>query len=552
MGPSLLRPILVRAASLGAVLIIVLVLLVLTLGVTGYSDRILSAQVGEELRALRTTLSQTVTDPDAVEEAIAARRAELEASFGLDRAWYERLPVVVAKVLTFDLGEARSIRSFEGSNTVSDIVIERLPNTMILLTTSLIITAILGLSIGVWLSQRPGSRADRVVSYIAAITNGLPAWWTGILLILVFGFWLRVLPSGGMFSAPPPVGGIERFLDLLWHAVLPILTLVLVSVGPSIYVIRTMTLDVALQDHVMVARAKGLPERIVARRHILRVAAPPIVTGLILGLAGTLGGAILIETVFSWQGMGRLYFDAFAGQPDEAVIIGLTFMFTLIYVAARLVLGVPLRLPRPAGALHVSRRAILREILRSGAGKLGITLAIILGVTSILVVVTFPLDFGPTRWSNPTVWADHPRAAPPAWTALLPGAQSAEHRILEASEPTSTAARGEARVETWAMPFLYEDDEPPTFVSFSLGPVSYMERPPAFSVVLVRPDGTEVPLLRTVVRGPRPTEEPPIVRHDETPMRVLLTSEPELARTVSEMLAESYGVTNPASISRAT
>jgi peptide/nickel transport system permease protein len=322
------------------VLLIVLVLLVLTLGATGYSDRILSAQVGEELRALRTSLSQTVTDPDAVEEAIDARRTELEASFGLDQPWYERLPGVVARVLTLDLGEARSIRSFEGSNTVSDILIERIPNTMILLTTSLAITAVLGLSIGVWLSQRPGSRADRVVSYIAAITNGLPAWWTGILLILVFGFWLRILPSGGMFSAPPPTGGIERFLDLLWHAVLPILTLVLVSVGPSIYVIRTMTLDVALQDHVMVARAKGLPERIVARRHILRVAAPPIVTGLILGLAGTLGGAILIETVFSWQGMGRLYFDAFAGQPDESVIIGLTFMFTLIYVGARLVLEI--------------------------------------------------------------------------------------------------------------------------------------------------------------------------------------------------------------------
>ena len=91
----------------------------------------------------------------------------------------------------------------------------------------------------------------------------------------------------------------------------------LVSVGPSIYVVRTMTLDVAHEDHVTLARAKGMPERIVARRHILRVAAPPIVTGLILGLAGTLGGSILIETVFEWQGMGRLYYDAFAGTPDE-------------------------------------------------------------------------------------------------------------------------------------------------------------------------------------------------------------------------------------------
>jgi peptide/nickel transport system permease protein len=340
VGPSLVRPILVRAASLGAVLIIVLVLLVVTLGATGYSDRILSAQVGEELRALRTSLSQTITDPAAVEEAIAARRTELEASFGLDREWYERLPQLVLKVLTFDLGESRSIRSFQGSNSVVDILLERLPNTMILLTTALAITAAIGLSVGVWLSTRPGTRIDRAISYVAAITNGLPAWWAGILLILVFSFWLRILPSGGMFSTPPPEGAVGRFLDLLWHALLPILTLVLVSVGPSIYVIRTLTLNVALQDHVTVARAKGLPPGLIARRHILRVAAPPIVTGLILGLAGTLGGAILIETVFSWQGMGRLYFDAFAGQPDEALIVGLTFMFTLIYVVARLLLEI--------------------------------------------------------------------------------------------------------------------------------------------------------------------------------------------------------------------
>jgi peptide/nickel transport system permease protein len=340
VGPSLLRPILVRAASLGAVLIIVLVLLVLTLGATGYSDRILGAQVGEELRALRTSLSQTISDPDAVEGVVEARRTELEAAYGLDQAWYERLPGVVAQVLVFDLGEARSIRAADGSNDVGDIIIERLPRTVLLLTTSLLITAAIGLLLGVWLSTRAGSRVDRIVSYVAAITNGLPAWWAGILLILVFSFWLRVLPSGGMYSTPPPEGALATLLDLLWHALLPILTLVLVSVGPSIYVIRTLTLDVALQDHVTVARAKGLPEGLIRRRHILRVAAPPIVTGLILGLAGTLGGAILIETVFAWDGMGQLYFKTFSGQPDEAIIIGLTFMFTLIYVAARLLLEI--------------------------------------------------------------------------------------------------------------------------------------------------------------------------------------------------------------------
>ena len=340
MGPSLLRPILVRAASLGAVLIIVLFLLVLTLGATGFSDRILSAQVDEQLRALRIGLTDSITDPEAIEEAMAVQRAELETAFGLDQEWYERTPALVAQVLRLDLGESRSIRSFEGSNDVADIVLERLPNTMILLTTALAINAAIGLTVGVWLSQRPGSRVDRFVSYVAAITNGLPAWWAGILLILIFSFWLRILPDGGMFSAPPPEDPLGRFLDLLWHALLPIFTLVIVSIGPSIYIIRTMTLNVALQDHVTVARAKGLPEGLIRRRHILRVAAPPIVTGLILGLAATLGGSILIETVFRWQGMGSLYFAVFSGSPDESVIIGLTFMFTVIYVAARLILEI--------------------------------------------------------------------------------------------------------------------------------------------------------------------------------------------------------------------
>jgi peptide/nickel transport system permease protein len=330
----------VRTLSLFGVLIAVLVLLVVTLGATGYSDRILQAVVGEEIRALRPTLAQTIRDPEELEQALLTRRTELERSYGLDRPWYERLPGMVLRVLTFDLGVARNVRTFDGSNQISDIILERLPNTMLLLTTSLAITAVIALTVGVWLSTRVGSRIDRGVSYFAAISNGLPAWWAGILLILVFGFLLRWLPSGGMFSTPPPSDGIGRTLDLLWHAVLPILTLVLVSVGPSIYVVRTMTLNVAQEDHVTVARAKGLPGSVIARRHILRVAAPPIVTGLILGLAATLGGSILIETVFAWQGMGQLYYEAIAGVPDEGLIVGLTFMFTLLYVIARLVLEV--------------------------------------------------------------------------------------------------------------------------------------------------------------------------------------------------------------------
>ncbi|MCL4858916.1 MAG: ABC transporter permease [Caldilineaceae bacterium] len=337
---SLLRPLAIRALTMVGVFFVVLVLLVLTLGLTGFSDRILGAMVGEQLRAERTALAETIRDPDEIERVLNERRAELERFYGLDTPWYARLPGMVLRVLTLDLGEARNLRSFDGSNRVIDIIMDRLPNTMLLLTTSLFITAAIGLAGGVYLATRAGGWLDRFMSAFAAVSFAVPTWWIGILLILLLSVRWRVLPSGGMYSTPPPQEALARFFDLVQHALLPVLTLVLVSIGPYIYSIRTITLNIAQEDHVAMARAKGLPERRVRNRHILRVAAPPIVTGLIFGLAGSLSGSILVETVFNWQGMGRLYYDALAGAPDENVIVALTFMFTLLYVLIRLLLEV--------------------------------------------------------------------------------------------------------------------------------------------------------------------------------------------------------------------
>lgn len=337
---SILRPLLIRALTMIGVFFVVLLLLVLTLGLTGFSDRILNAVVGEQLRAERTALAEKIRDPDALEKTLTERRKEFEAFYGLDTPWYLRLPGTVLRVLTLDLGEARNLRSFDGSNRVIDIVLERLPNTMLLLTTSLIITAVLGLGLGVYMATRAGTWLDRAMSIFAAVSYAIPTWWIGILLILLLSVRWRLLPSGGMYSTPPPIDSVPRFLDLLQHALLPVLTLVLVSVGPYIYAVRTITLNIAQEDYVTMARAKGLPASRVRNRHILRVAAPPLVTGLILGLAGSLSGSILVETIYNWQGMGRLYYDALAGTPDEGVIVALTFMFTLLYVGVRMLLEV--------------------------------------------------------------------------------------------------------------------------------------------------------------------------------------------------------------------
>jgi peptide/nickel transport system permease protein len=328
-----------RALSLVGVLFAVLLLVVVTLGATGFSDRMLGAIVSEEMRGARQALAQTIRDPVRLEEVLAERQEELERFYGVDQPWYTRLPATVRQVLTLDLGSARNLRSFDGSSRVTDIVLERMPYSILLVTTSMTVTAILGLLLGTKLATRVGTRLDRLTSYLAATSNALPAWWAGILLILLLSFQLGLFPSGGLYSSPPPEGGLARALDLLWHAALPVLTLVLVSVGAWTYVVRTMLLNTAQEFHVTAARARGLPEGVVMRRHILRVAAPPIATSIILGLTASLGGAILTETVFNWPGMGRLYFEAIT-TADEAVIVALTFLFTLLYVAARFVLEV--------------------------------------------------------------------------------------------------------------------------------------------------------------------------------------------------------------------
>lgn len=333
------RSLAIRGVTLSGVLIAVLLILVVSLGATGLSDKLLGALVSEEIRGLRQQLAEKIRDPGELERTLAARREELIQLYGLDRPWIYRLPDTVWRVLTLDLGSARSLKSFTGSSRVSDIVLERLPNTILLVTVSMVISAALGLFLGVRLSTKIGSRFDRLLSYLSAASYATPTWWMGILFILFFSFQLRIFPSGGMYSAPPPAEGLARFLDILWHALLPIITMVSVSFGSWTYVTRTILINIAQEDFVTVARAKGLPEGLVMRRYIIRVAAPPIITNIILGLAGSLAGAILTETVFNWPGMGRLYYNALLSL-DETVIVALTFIYTLIYVVARFILEV--------------------------------------------------------------------------------------------------------------------------------------------------------------------------------------------------------------------
>lgn len=317
---------------------IIIAFLVVMLGKTGFSDRLVGSVINEELRGLRQSLAQSIRDPKELDEVLLVRKKELEEFHGLDKPWYFRSKNDVLRIIRLDLGEAKTLRSFSGSSKVSDIILERLPNSLLLMSPSFVLVTILGLTFGAWSAARAGSRRDRVLSIFSVSSNALPAWWIGILFLMIFAAWLNVLPLGGMYSAPPPIGSLARFLDLLKHAILPIASLALVSVGPYLYSIRNTTLRISQEPFVSFARMRGLSERRVQRRYILRPAAPPIVTSIALGLVGLFGGAIITEKVFEWPGMGQLFAEVFLGTPDEGIIVGLTAIYAALFLVARFVL----------------------------------------------------------------------------------------------------------------------------------------------------------------------------------------------------------------------
>lgn len=335
----LYKSLLVKFLRMLLVVLVTLLLLNVILGATGYSDRMLGALVNDQVRAYRQDLLGTIMNLEEVTRLVEEYEQTLRTAYGLDVPWLTRLPQMIWRVLTLNLGQSKSAQTFKGSTDIRDLVAERLPNSLLLITTSVGINALLGVVMGTKIATQPGSRLDRFFSNYAAVSYAFPTWWVGVIFIFFFSQFLRILPPGGIYSTPPPTEPLARSLDLLWHTILPVSTLVLARSGSYIYMTRSMVLNTAQQDFVKVARAKGLPESRVMRGYILRVAAPPIITNVILELAGSLGGSVITETVFGWPGMGQLFYAAIT-TVDEGLIVALTFIYTMIYVVARMLLEV--------------------------------------------------------------------------------------------------------------------------------------------------------------------------------------------------------------------
>lgn len=184
--------------------------------------------------------------------------------------------------------------------------------------------------------------------------------------------------------------------------------------------------------------------------------------------------------------------------------------------------------------------AMIREVAKSGPGLAGLIMLGLLLVISLVVVVAYPPDFGSARWGNPSVWADNPKSAAPAWTNLLTPTDRARHLVRTLDAPTMRTSTERANQLDFDFGFELAADEAPTRLSLSVEDVTFEARPPVLTATLVRPDGVEILLLREVVRGPRRGEEAPYVRHDEEPLRVVLGTDRQTADQLLSLFEQEH------------
>jgi peptide/nickel transport system permease protein len=345
------RYLLFRAAN--TLLVLVAVVIISAVIFNAAIERQIITDIDEEIRAWLRTPEAGRMSQEERENYVKVWREEEYKRYGLDQPVWIRVFYRSAEILTFQFGRASTMKSPSGSSEVLEIILEALPRTILLFTTATIIEIFLGLFLGFKAAQKVGGFLDRTISVFALFSNSLPMWWFAMLMILVFSYQLNLFPSSGMFTVPlvekitwviaipqvlPPIeivftGVTAQILDLLWHMALPLATVVFVSFGAWTYITRNIVVGMLQEDFVVAARAKGLPERKILYGHVLRTASPPIVTMSILSLIGSLGGAIITESVFTWPGMGRLYWIALQ-QGDLRVLLGLTFITTFIFVIA--------------------------------------------------------------------------------------------------------------------------------------------------------------------------------------------------------------------------
>lgn len=256
--------------------------------------------------------------------------ADLKARFGLDQPTHVQLGNYLFRLAHLDLGY-----SFRHNQTVLQLIAGRMPATLLLMTSALLLAVTLGVTLGVAATKKVNGLRDSIISVVALLAFATPVFWMGLMMIVLFSVRLGWLPSSGMETIAAGYGLLGRVADIARHMLMPTATLALFYVAVYTRVMRASMLEVFNQDYVTTARAKGLSERRITIRHVLRNALLPLVTLLGVQMGTMLGGSVLVETVFSWPGLGRLAFEA-VQQRDINLLLGILLVSSFVVVGANL------------------------------------------------------------------------------------------------------------------------------------------------------------------------------------------------------------------------
>ena len=242
--------------------------------------------------------------------------AQLRAQFGLDQPLSTQLFNYLGHVLQLDLGF-----SYRQQQPVLDLILDRLPATLLLTGSAFVLSILLGVMLGAFAARRVGTWVDSVTTVVALVFYATPLYWLALMAVLLFSIKLGWLPAFGYITVGSGLTGFSLAMDIAAHLVLPAATLALFYMAVYARMTRASMLEVAQMDFVKTARAKGVRPGRIQRAHILRNALLPVITLAGIQAGGMIGGAVLTETVFAWPGLGRLMFDALL-QRDFNLLLG--------------------------------------------------------------------------------------------------------------------------------------------------------------------------------------------------------------------------------------
>lgn len=257
---------------------------------------------------------------------------EMLKLYGLDQPWYTRYFVWLKRLVTFDFGN-----SFLDHRPVTTKILERLPATLLLNLASLILIVAISVPFGLYSALRQNSRFDKIGGAVLYMMYSLPEFWVALMLIIFFGVKLELLPFIGKESfGAGDLGFFPHLWDRLLHLILPVVSLTFGALAFLSRFVRGSTLEVVRQDYIRTARAKGLTNRQVVYKHILRNTLIPLVTLLGILLPTLISGSVIIEMIFSWPGVGQLFYDAVLSR-DYPTIMGLSFFTAVLVLISTLI-----------------------------------------------------------------------------------------------------------------------------------------------------------------------------------------------------------------------